>query len=1055
MIRSALLLALLSAPALAQVTLDCNLPADVTLTLAAPRVNLTFQGSQGEAVYFRIVGINAPTGFSIQAPRVVDQFGNASATLRSQRPTDPGSTPVDMAAQGFEYDLLVTSLFTLQLQLPAGATTGGEIEVIMVRLNRPCPNNVALTCGHSAAGSISSPTATAPPARPGQIDTYTFNAQTGDMLSFRVLRLSGLAPYLTLAIYGPDGHALNVDPKTNRLSYTQINNVYSRVDLTSPVTGTLTALVFEPTGGYGGNYFISTIKVNGGCGGPAVTCGAYQDSQITTPLSIGSYTLNAVQGDVWQFRVARPDTSGTFAPYVEVYDAQGNRVGTAGPVSASGHAAASGNVAIPSTGTYSVLVQAPLDGSTGGYTLAAANLTKPCAEQALGCSTIVDGSISGLLRSHIYSLPASAGDNYLIRLLQPNPSSLFRPRVDVYDARGTSVQFVTSSDLQRANFTSPADGTYTAIVTDSYDASQSGNYSMSLLRLNRPCNPGTLSCGAPANGNLTRSLDSGVYQYTAADADSFSVRMIPAGSVQPSIEIYDSQGNRTGQSLAGVFTTTDVVKPPAGAYTIVALDNNKSQSTGAFTLDLLRTRTACGQPAPQGQAVTGILSATEPFTSYTISASANDMLSLRSASSTSGFTAQMEIYDPDGNRLDSGVFGLSRTAAATGTYTLIVGASALRTAGGYAFAWQLLNKPAGASPLACGGSTGGSLAGAGQFRYYTVSANAGDTLRMLFTKTGDNFSPQVELFDPTGARLAGSSDVTQKASSGGTYLVVVSPSTASFTSGSYTLAYQRPNNPCSPVALACGQTTLRQVNLPGQLDTLTFNGTGGDLTTVRLVTRSGNYSPFAEMYTAAGTLLTTSSNGTIQRVLPADGPYTLLVRDSGATNLGSYRASVQDLTNTCNVNDTEAPVITLLKPTGGEVLPGGTTFHIQWQSDDNVGVSTHDIALSTDGGKTFPTSIAGGLNGNLQAYDWLVPSNVTPTRTAAIQVTATDAAGNAQKAASGPLTLIGSGFTPNASAAFTYDALNRLTQVVYGDGRTVQYTWDPAGNLVQVTVTGQ
>jgi hypothetical protein len=49
------------------------------------------------------------------------------------------------------------------------------------------------------------------------------------------------------------------------------------------------------------------------------------------------------------------------------------------------------------------------------------------------------------------------------------------------------------------------------------------------------------------------------------------------------------------------------------------------------------------------------------------------------------------------------------------------------------------------------------------------------------------------------------------------------------------------------VSLTCGQTTLRQVNLPGQLDTFSFNATGGDQTTIRLTARSGAYSPFVEM----------------------------------------------------------------------------------------------------------------------------------------------------------------------------------------------------------------
>ena len=170
--------------------------------------------------------------------------------------------------------------------------------------------------------------------------------------------------------------------------------------------------------------------------------------------------------------------------------------------------------------------------------------------------------------------------------------------------------------------------------------------------------------------------------------------------------------------------------------------------------------------------------------------------------------------------------------------------------------------------------------------------------------------------------------------------------------------------------------------------------------------------------------------------------------------MGSYRISLQDETNACPVNDTEAPVITLIHPTGGEVLQGGTTFRIQWLSDDNVGVATHAIALSTDSGKTFADPFA-SLNGNQQTYDWILPADIAPSRTAVIRVTATDAAGNAQSAASDLLTLIGSGFTPNASATYTYDALNRLTQAALGDGRTIQYTWDAAGNLTQITISGQ
>jgi YD repeat-containing protein len=530
--------------------------------------------------------------------------------------------------------------------------------------------------------------------------------------------------------------------------------------------------------------------------------------------------------------------------------------------------------------------------------------------------------------------------------------------------------------------------------------------------------------------------------------------LLNTGSPQPSIEIYDARGNAIGQTVSGSFTGVDVLNPAAGVYTVLALDASTTPSPATFTLDLMRTSNGCSVPAAAGKTTAGVISAATPLVAYSIPATSGDLLALRSASTTAGFAAQMELYGPDGTRLDSGVFGVSRKVATTGTYTVLVGSAVARTAGGYGFTWQLMNKPVGTTPAACGGTTTGALSPANEFRYYTIASDAGDIQRVLFTRTSDNFSPQIEIFDPTGARIAANSDVTQKVTAAGNYLILVSPSTSSAETGSYSIAYQRPNNPCSAVSLTCGQTNLRQVTLPGQLDTITFTGTGGDVTTIRLATRTGPYSPFVEMYNAIGTRITTNANGVLRMVLPADGLYTLLVRDRSAVNLGSYRISLQDETNACAVNDTEAPVITLVRPTGGEVLPGGTTFRIQWQSDDNVGVATHTIALSTDAGKTFADPFA-NVGGTQQSYDWILPSDIAPSRTAEIRVTATDAAGNSQSATSDLLTVIGSGFTPNSTATYSYDALNRLTQAVLGDGRTIQYTWDAAGNLTQITVSGQ
>src|SRR5205807_5214072 len=143
----------------------------------------------------------------------------------------------------------------------------------------------------------------------------------------------------------------------------------------------------------------------------------------------------------------------------------------------------------------------------------------------------------------------------------------------------------------------------------------------------------------------------------AAAGESFSVRMLGgSGGVLPSIEVYDPQGAPTGTPFNNSSSGVDVVRPAAGVYTVLALDNNKTPSAGSYSMELLRTRNACAASLPQGQTASGVISATAPFAAYTFSAGSGDSLALRSASSTAGFSAQMELYDPDGQRLDSGVF---------------------------------------------------------------------------------------------------------------------------------------------------------------------------------------------------------------------------------------------------------------------------------------------------------------------------------------------------------------------------------------------------------------
>jgi hypothetical protein len=89
--------------------------------------------------------------------------------------------------------------------------------------------------------------------------------------------------------------------------------------------------------------------------------------------------------------------------------------------------------------------------------------------------------------------------------------------------------------------------------------------------------------------------------------------------------------------------------------------------------------------------------------------------------------------------------------------------------------------------------------------------------------------------------------------------------------------------------------------------------------------------------------------------------------------------------------DTEPPVVTVTAPDGGETWAIDSFFDITWTATDNIGVTSIDILLSSDGGATYPHTIATG-EANDGVYSWQV--DVAPTTQAHIKVIAYDAATN-------------------------------------------------------------
>jgi len=89
--------------------------------------------------------------------------------------------------------------------------------------------------------------------------------------------------------------------------------------------------------------------------------------------------------------------------------------------------------------------------------------------------------------------------------------------------------------------------------------------------------------------------------------------------------------------------------------------------------------------------------------------------------------------------------------------------------------------------------------------------------------------------------------------------------------------------------------------------------------------------------------------------------------------------------------DAVLPAVTVIKPNGGEVFYIGTQDTIRWTASDNLGVDHINIYYSTNGGSTFPYTVATG-EANDGVFLWTIPNTMSDN--CIVKVVAYDAAQN-------------------------------------------------------------
>ena len=365
-----------------------------------------------------------------------------------------------------------------------------------------------------AQGAISngdSPTDSISPI--GDIDTWTFNASSGDAIHVQVgvLTSTNLEPLIRL--YDPNSVQVTSNLGGNS------TDIFHQAQMDG--TYTIEVLDFDATPNGTGTYKLYLAKIPGGFTIPAGDQGG--------PLSNGgvnSGTIDLADLDMWTFSANALDNyiisvqetvSSAFSPFMALYDPDGNLLQFS---STSTSASISGPAVVK--GKYTVIVK---DGNldvnqSGNYDLSFTlnPNTTPVPTGPVLAALQNGGSVTGVLTApdelHKFSLAINTGDNVHLKLGKLTSSNSFSPELQVFATDGSLI----SDSRTDVSFTALSSETLTVIVSTS--STSIGTFGYDLFTA---ITPGAFTVPSGDEGGTLINGDVVSGTLTLADIDMFNV----------------------------------------------------------------------------------------------------------------------------------------------------------------------------------------------------------------------------------------------------------------------------------------------------------------------------------------------------------------------------------------------------------------------------------------------------------------------------------------------------------------------------------------------------
>ena len=964
------------------------------------QANFTFTGTPGQILYFdgQTPGLTGDGSASNIKAVLLDPFGNAVGVNGNDLSFD--TNPAFTLTRAGTYTLTVFG---------QSATQTGSFQFSLDDVS------------HGAAANINAPTS-GTLATGLTTDIYKFSGTAGQSLDLE--GISEAHPFdLLLWLYGPNGQYI-----TN--IYAQPGYQY-QTKLTE--TGTYYVAVSGQTAAIPNDAYSFQVSVNS-IPTTAMSLNAVITGSLPFPGTEHDYTFTGTAGQVLNFDGQTPGLTldGSASNIVATLT---DPLGVAVPNFSTRDLAfdsAPADIVLTRSGTYTLAVRGS-GITTGSYQFAIDDFA---AAAPLTTNATTSGTLATGITTNLYQFTANAGDALSIQGLNDTPASgayyyLFDP-----NQRLIAQNYTNSGSFSET--TTTLTGTYVLELVGQDASNASVAYS---LRVNdTPLATDALTLNTVTSGSLP--LPGALHNYTFNGTAGQTLYFDGlAGNAAIAAILFDPVGSNVGVNTGVAISQGPFTLSRTGAYTLQVSSPNAT-ATGAYSFNL--EDTAAAMTLTPGTPVTGTLASGLSTDIYEFTGTAGDVVAVAGQGSTPLNAANAELFGPNGDILNnftnSGTFG-SVTLSISGTYTMyVVGQSAANPNVPYGF--ELWDTPTPVSALTLNAVTSGTIANPGAAHKYTFTGTPGQEL--IFNGLGGAAGILATLYDPTGGGVTttalSSNNGPYILSEAGTYTLTVFGTTLDATGG-YSFNLLDATAPANQLTSPANSVTATLS--PGTENAVyQFQGQAGQTATITSNT-AGLSGDWYLLDPNSNSLGAATLGVTFSRVLPYNGPYTLVLAGTGAAQTYNFNFALSAAasgTPTGLNSPQSGPLAGNASTTYTFTAPAGTTIYLDnraasgsfiYNLKDQGNNQVFNVDLSTDDSGPYTLTASG-------TYTLTVTNNsASPTNYAfdvlGVPTTATLADGT-----------VASGTLPGFSAT--------IYAVTIQAGQTLVYNGQTA-NLSGVTTT--